>query len=287
MQKRRVKGSSDLPVTMSDATASSSGSISNSRTSRAERRLRRRNKESDGSCLLSFGLFFLFCFVLGIILFSDFDYVSHHPLKTSSSSSSSSSEYMQHVGTSLTKFSSLKYALDNAELVGLYFAASWCPMSTPVTKKIDELFSMDTSPLKQHVLEPPLTILSEIGPIESNNDEKKDIALVYVSSDDTESEMMKYSKNNWMNVPFDSKDRNDIKRHFRICAEVEMDSLGIERRRSEIPSLIIIDSATHGILSVSGKNDILEHGEGVLDAWMNLKHLLRFLEDKYVNGEEE
>lgn len=284
MQKRRAaKGgsSADIPLTlMTDgATATPAGSITKSFSNgRAEKRSRnqRTNSSCDESCLFAFGLFFAFLIMFSVILFTDIDHISHHPEDNALSGAAVGEIYRK--GSSMAQFSSLKYAFDNADIVGLYFAASWCSMSTPITMRIDELFSADTSPLKHRVLSPYAINVA---------DEKKDFALVFVSSDDSEQDSMNYSKINWINIPFESKDRNDIKRHFRICAHLEMESLGIERRRDEIPSLVIIDSATHGVLSVSGKSDLLEYGEGVLDHWMSQKHLVRALEDKYDTGDEE
>jgi hypothetical protein len=296
MQKRRVNSaSSSLPVTMSDAAATKT-----SRTSRSERRTKRQNSKEGGvnkSCMMSFCLFFIVMGMVGFILMSDFDYVSHHPINSSTSKSASAStsasmgsreitdsmHWKEDKGqfhfdnVSLSKFKSLKYALANADIVGIYFAASWCPMSTPVSDKIESLFSSDSSPLQHQVL--------SIGDHDATAP-KKDFALVYVSSDDNEKDMMGYSRKNWINVPFDSPDKEDIKRTFRICARIEMESLGIERRRKEIPSLVIIDSLTHGILSVNGEEDIMEYGKHVLDHWIQMKDLVRALEEKYLDEED-
>ena len=292
MQKRRVnRGSTNgdlLPLTTSDTGRKNTSAM------RAERRGRQRlNRKGSGSanrsCMVSIVLFALFMAVLGLILLTDFDYVSHHPnivnennvgaaagATTATTKTTTTSEDVLHV---LPKFKSLEYAMANSHIVGLYFAASWCSMSTPISEKIEGLFSSDSSPLKDRVLSIPHDHDEQII------DNKKDFAIVYVSSDETEQEMVGYTRNNWFDVPFDSADRNNLKRHFRICAQVEMDSLGISRRRNEIPSLVIIDSLRNGILSLNGKEDILEYGEDVLDHWIARKDLVRGLEDKYTDEE--
>ena len=40
----------------------------------------------------------------------------------------------------LAEYPSIQYALDHSDIVLLYFAASWCPMSAPITKLLDEKF---------------------------------------------------------------------------------------------------------------------------------------------------
>eukprot|EP00560_Eucampia_antarctica_P002902 CAMPEP_0197840246 /NCGR_PEP_ID=MMETSP1437-20131217/45495_1 /TAXON_ID=49252 ORGANISM="Eucampia antarctica, Strain CCMP1452" /NCGR_SAMPLE_ID=MMETSP1437 /ASSEMBLY_ACC=CAM_ASM_001096 /LENGTH=88 /DNA_ID=CAMNT_0043449827 /DNA_START=921 /DNA_END=1184 /DNA_ORIENTATION=+ len=71
---------------------------------------------------------------------------------------------------------------------------------------------------------------------------------------------MEYAtQSSWIVIPHDSKDRNDLKLHFRTCAEREMDFLGLEQRRYEIPTLIVIDSLTRSILTTGGIQDIKQH----------------------------
>ncbi len=287
MQKRRVNSktinvTSDLPVTMHDTVANARSAA------RAERRANKRNKKDNA--LLSLALFLVFIILLGLILLTNFDYVSHHPMVSSPTSMSSNgvpvdnsdkglpvvgagSHKHNNINGSLTKFPSLKYALENSDVVGIYFAASWCPMSTPISNRIEELFSLDSSPLNHRVLTPPT------GDGTYKIATRKEFSLVYVSSDDSEMEMMKYARGNWISIPFDSPDRTNIKRHFRICAQVEMESLGIERRRQEIPSLVIVESSTQGILSMVGKDELLKYNEGVLDHWISKKDLVAGLEE--------
>jgi len=178
----------------------------------------------------------------------------------------------------LARFQSLTYALANADLVALYFAASWCPMSTPVTRELELSFEQNAGP---GTLLPP----GDAGIDDREN--RWPLALVYVSSDRNEEEMQKYARDGWITVPYTSGDRNDIKRHFRVCAKREMDELGFERRM-EIPSLIVLDGETHGVLTTDGVGDVKEYGgEGALEHWVELRHLVRALEDKYERVEEE
>lgn len=273
MQKRRVnKGVYDgLPVTVSDKVA-----LNPKARSRMEKRAKPPHSMNDlKSCMISVLLFIIFMAMLGFILTANFDYVSHHPVTTMLSTQNRNTAQYPLGGGTLSKFASLQYALENSEIVGIYFAASWCPMSTPVSNKIEDMFSSKSSPFLDRVL-PPQDKSPDLT-------SKKDFALVYVSSDESEEDMREYARSNWISIPFDSSDKSNIKRHFKICASVEMESLGIERRNDEIPSLLIIDSLTHGLLSSNGKQDINEYGEGVLEHWIQLKHLVRSLNDKYAD----
>lgn len=270
MQKRRTRASaSELPITMPNSTGSQVRLAKSGRTNRQNR--------SISSFLAPFCLFILFILVLRMILISDFDYVSHHPVKDTTSNHNMTESVLnrrKHNNATLSKFPSLAYALENAELVGLYFAASWCPDSLPVSKQIEEIFSVDISPISHRML-PHQSTESNILPT------KKDLALVYVSSDESEKDMMRYIKHNWIPVPFDSPDKTNLKRQFSVCAQREMESLGILKRTQEIPALIILDSETHSVLTVNGKNDVMERGTGALDEWLQLKELVRALSEKY------
>ena len=79
----------------------------------------------------------------------------------------------------LAEFKSLQYALQNSELVALYFAASWCPMSTPISKLIHK-----------HLDEVLLPV-----PTDNGNEallQRHGLSLVYVSSDHSAESMQDY-----------------------------------------------------------------------------------------------
>jgi hypothetical protein len=167
----------------------------------------------------------------------------------------------------LQDFPSLQYALRNSEITLLYFAASWCPMSTPVTDLLDELF-------RDVLLEPP------------EDDQPQDLlqrqglSLVYVSSDRYKEEMEDYIQSNWMAVPFDSEERAALKRRFKTCAKRELEDSGMEREH-EIPTLIALSGTTHQVLTVNGVKDLGDYGLNAVDHWMELDRLSLALRDKY------
>lgn len=129
----------------------------------------------------------------------------------------------------LSKYSELSYALQHSDLVALYFAASWCGMSTPVSRLLDETFGESSS---ENII---------LGP----DGARKPLSIVYVSSDRSLEDYDNYTEGrNWLAVPYDSPQITQLKRHFKTCARPEMEALGIDREH-EIPTIIVIDSKDH------------------------------------------
>lgn len=152
----------------------------------------------------------------------------------------------------LDRFSELKYALGNSKIMLLYFAASWCPMSTPISEALDEAFGRGDVLL-------------------TRNGEKKTLSIVYVSSDETLKEYNEYThKRHWLPIPFDSPEKNALKRHFATCAHVELEELQFNRKH-ELPTIIVIDTKTQGIITTNGAHDIDEMGDGALEHWLQMQ----------------
>ena len=159
----------------------------------------------------------------------------------------------------LSKFSELAYALENSNLVALYFAASWCPMSTPISIALDRAFGNDDILL-------------------TNDGGRKELSIVYVSSDKTLDTFNGYIHNRkWLAVPYESKERNDLKRHFSTCAKIELEELDIDRKH-EIPTIIVIDSKTHGVITTNGADDVDHMGDGALQHWKDMQDWIRSLQ---------
>mmetsp|Transcript_26453 Transcript_26453/g.58000 ORF Transcript_26453/g.58000 Transcript_26453/m.58000 type:complete len:312 (+) Transcript_26453:120-1055(+) len=171
----------------------------------------------------------------------------------------------------LAKFSTLSHALGKADIVGLYFAASWCRMSAPITEALDEAFSG-----KRNTLLYP----DEVETYDADAEGRKPLSIVYVSSDGSVDEMTEYIRGGWLSVPYESIERTELKKHFRVCAKRELEELGFERK-FEIPTLILIDGKTHGVISTNGVEDIKEYGDKALQHWLGMKSLIGGLEDKY------
>lgn len=166
----------------------------------------------------------------------------------------------------LDQFPSLLYALQHSKIVLLYFAASWCPMSKPVTKLIDE---------KLGDLLLPASNGENPAPTELH-----DLSLVFVSSDHNDADMQQYIRRNWMPVPFDSEDRNNLKRHFETCAKTEIATLKIARKR-EIPTLIVLAGQSRQVITYAGVEELKERGEHVVEHWMQLLKMSDAMKSKY------
>ena len=176
---------------------------------------------------------------------------------------------LQRHASSLNSFSSLTDLFHHTELIALYFGASWCPSCLAFTNVLDNAFTLETSVGKDRVL-----TRQTLG-------EKKDLAIVHVSSDTTEEGMNAFLRDNWIPVPFDHPDRSNLKRFFRVCAEREQSELGINRQY-EIPSLIIIDSTSQSLVTTSGAHDVNVHGADALDHWLKLRNVVNSMHDKYL-----
>jgi nucleoredoxin len=159
----------------------------------------------------------------------------------------------------LDDFPSLLAALETSDVVALYFAASWCPMSTPTTKLLDKHFR------------------------DALVSDERRISIVYVSSDKDEASFDAYVKPGWKTVPYttNAKERSAMKRHFRTCAKREMDEVGLETRDYEIPSLIVMAASTQQVITYTGIQDVKELGVAAVDHWMEMKRLQTALESKY------
>jgi hypothetical protein len=175
----------------------------------------------------------------------------------------------------LAHFSSLQYPLQHSKLIGLYFAASWCTESTPVTEALDELFRDIILPPKSEDEEDARKVI-----------ERYPLAIVHVSSDTKEAKFQDYIRQNWIAVPFDSPEKSALKRKFQVCAQPEIESLRIDRKY-EIPTLLILDSETQTVLTTNGVDDLDEYKDKALQHWMELHDLVRGMEEKYTEQEND
>jgi hypothetical protein len=264
MQKRHInRHHSDdrLPLTAQDIVSSGAGTASKTRPSNRVH-LRRKHRAQNRSlqitiCSIAVVLFVGFILLATRIITPRTDERSHLVRDESQ--------------LPLAEYKSLQYALKHSKLVGLYFAAAWCPVSTPVTERIENILGTELLP-------PPSVRDYHLA------NEKSSMSLVYVSSDRSEKAFNDYQGKNWMAVPFQSAERDDLKRHFSVCSKPEVDSLGINRK-FEIPTLLIIDAETHTLITASGADDLQEYKENALDHWMDLQSLMRAMEGKYGEGE--
>jgi thiol-disulfide isomerase/thioredoxin len=131
----------------------------------------------------------------------------------------------------------------NKPLVGLYFAASWCPDCADVTpavanvaKAMDEIWN-----------------------------------VVYIASDSTKTQMESYVPTSFIPLPFENEqERSKIKKHFGVCAAKEIATLGMSPvdRKSGIPTLIVLETSTGKVISTKGVEEIMELKEQALKRWI-------------------
>jgi Thioredoxin-like len=182
------------------------------------------------------------------------------------------------------QFPSLEYALSRSKLVALYFAAAWCPMSTPVSEMLDH---EDFTAL---LVPPPSPDASSEKDLDGKGSTSPFVSLVYVGSDRSHEQMMQYLQHRprWMHVPYDSVDRTKLKQHFQTAAKVEMKDLGMDSRKREIPTLIVIDAGSQQVLTFSGVKDVEEHGaRSAVDTWLELAKLSQALDAKFASREAD
>lgn len=152
---------------------------------------------------------------------------------------------MTSIATLFSKFPSLQVT-PQKPLLGLYFAASWCPDCTGVTPVVQEVLEKNTA----------------------------DMNVVYVASDSTEEQMKSYIPASFAAVPFgNAEERSNLKRHFGACASKEVAPLGMTRedRKHGIPTLILLDSDSGRIVTTSGVDDIMgSNRDAAVDGWKNL-----------------
>ena len=237
-QKRRDSPNKVLPVTTADV--------------RGTQRIRRKGDAGNPK---------LWTIVIIVVLVAFVMFVGRSLVVGRSSTATFYEQAEQVRAMPLSQFPTVSDALKHANLVGLYFAASWCPMSTPITNLLGESFAPDLLYTGQ----------------ESENQQ---LAIVHVSSDVTESDMQDYLKPGWIAVPFGSAEQDSLKRHFSVCAKRELEELGMDRKY-EIPTLIILDGETHGVITTNGAHDLEEEGKQALDHWVELQGVIHGLSSKY------
>ena len=163
-----------------------------------------------------------------------------------------------------TKFPSLAQPMASSKVMGLYFAASWCPDCTGVTPIINTMFKVATSSSSS---------LDHNNNNNLHNDNDTDIhslSMVYISSDTTEAQMTKYVPNGWATVPFAHvEERTGLKRDFGTCSGSEAGPLKVSRKFG-IPTLIVIQSDTGKILTTKGVDDVMKDTNGALVKWLTM-----------------
>mmetsp|Transcript_1705 Transcript_1705/g.2638 ORF Transcript_1705/g.2638 Transcript_1705/m.2638 type:complete len:252 (+) Transcript_1705:72-827(+) len=247
-QRRRAPNSASspvLPVTTTDSAMNG----------------KRKHREDHSFCGPKFWSIMVLVVMAMLVVFCIQQFTSNSPADTMNP------QYSSERGLKplpLSQFPTLNQALEQSEMVALYFAASWCPMSTGPTNLLGDIFG-------------GTDILTPQG-----GSSKSKLSIVYVSSDKTAESMQDYMKPHWIGVQYESDERTALKKHFSVCAKRELEELRMDRKY-EIPSLFIFDGESHGLISTHGVGDIKDHqGLEVLEHWKRLQRVVRGLSEKYI-----
>jgi hypothetical protein len=161
---------------------------------------------------------------------------------------------------SLYHFPTMAYPLAHAKLVLLYFGASYFDEN----RFLRDCFFRDERLLPQEGL--PIS-----GPY--------DMAIVYVSSDEEE------GSSEWIHV-VDTAERNALRRKFQVGST-------LQEAKFTVPSLFVIDSASHGVMTPMGLIDLKEKGSEALEGWLQFQNSIQDLDPKVwadselINNEED
>ena len=163
------------------------------------------------------------------------------------------------------KFPSLAQPMASSKVMGLYFAASWCPDCTSVTPIVHDVFQGVVGGTLDH----PLRHHDQCHD-DDHHHTNDTLAMVYISSDTTETQMKLYVPKGWATVPFDHvEERTGLKRDFGTCAGNEAGPLRVSRTFG-IPTLIVVQCNTGKILTTKGVDDVMKDKSGAVEKWLTM-----------------
>ena len=149
---------------------------------------------------------------------------------------------------------SIDFGTSSPKMIGLLFAAKWCPDCTNVVPAIGK-------------------VTDAVGVGEDPNWFK----VIYISSDTDETSIQQFKPSSMLHIPHSAvEERTRIKQQYSTCAAKEMSVLKIPSRKHGIPTLILINAMTGTILSEDGVNDVMDSATGttnlqqLLDRWKRL-----------------
>jgi Thioredoxin-like len=153
---------------------------------------------------------------------------------------------------------SIDFRLSSPKIIGLLFAAKWCPDCTDIVPSIGRI--LDTS---------------RVATSKSNDDDANDwIQIIYISSDSDEESIQQFKPKNMLHIPYDAIDeRTRIKQLYSTCAAKEMKTLQIITRKHGIPALILLNAQTGAILAENAIDDVINPNNSeqqILDRWKQL-----------------
>ena len=115
-----------------------------------------------------------------------------------------------------------------AQFLLIFFSAGWCPPCEQFLQVLKDFYSE-----------------VNIG--------KKDVEVLYVSSDKSESEFKEtYSKMPWLTYPYSSANHRALKQKFDIVG---------------VPMVLVLEAGSGFLISRKGRKDICDLGVGCMKNW--------------------
>jgi nucleoredoxin len=146
------------------------------------------------------------------------------------------SDMIKAAGSELIDSSGKKTdTVPSGKIIGFYFSAHWCPPCKTFTPKLVKFYSA----------------LKEEG---------RDFEIIFVSSDKSKAEMMRYMKETempWVAIPYDSEEMKAVKKIWRT----ELDLKGI-------PSLVILRDGQ--VIAKEGRRDVTASGTAAYQKWLTM-----------------
>ena len=150
-----------------------------------------------------------------------------------------------HTALSRHRFPSLQYPLEHAEIVALFFGASW----DMETRLLRDIFTRD----------PRLLPPEGVG----SRKETYPLAIVYISVDETE------GSSEWIHVR-SKKEQTSLKKKFKTDSQMK-DNFVEMKQEFQIPSLFVIDATTKSVITLHGMDDIKKNGSDAIKKWLQVK----------------
>ena len=146
---------------------------------------------------------------------------------------------------------SIDFGTSSPKMIGLLFAAKWCPDCTNVVPAIGKV-----------------TDAVAVG------DDPDWLKVIYISSDFDEIAIQQFKPSSMYHIPHGAvEERTRVKRQYSTCAAKEMTALDIPSRKGGIPTLLLLDAITGTLIYENGADDVMDpntSNQQVLDRWKKL-----------------
>ena len=138
------------------------------------------------------------------------------------------------------------------QMIGLLFAAKWCPDCTNVVPAIGKV----------------------IDAVANGEEDRDWFKVIYISSDTDEMSIQQFKPSSMLHIPHSAvEERTRIKQRYSTCAAKEMSALQIPLRKNGIPTLLLLNAMTGTILSENGVDDVMDPATTdlhVINQWKKL-----------------